>query len=152
MKTVITYGTFDLLHVGHIHLLERLAALGDRLIVGVSTDEFNQEKGKRSLYSFEERSKIVSALRCVDEVLPESNWQQKANDIVERKVDVFGIGSDWQGKFDHLKPHCEVIYLSRTANISTTDLKKSLSNIDSESIQMIKRGLDNVLELVKAIE
>lgn len=152
MKTVITYGTFDLLHVGHIHLLERLAALGDRLIVGVSTDEFNSSKGKRSLYSYEERSKIVSSLRCVDEVLPESNWQQKANDIVDRNVDIFGIGSDWQGKFDHLKSNCEVVYLSRTPNISTTDLKKALSSIDSESIKTIKRGLDNVLELVKAIE
>lgn len=152
MKTVITYGTFDLLHVGHIHLLERLAALGDRLIVGVSTDEFNQTKGKRSLYSYEERSKIVSSLRCVDEVLAECDWQQKARDIVQHNVDIFGIGSDWQGKFDDLKSNCEVIYLSRTPNISTTDLKKSLSMIDSESIRTIKRGLDNVLELVKAIE
>lgn len=152
MKTVLTYGTFDLLHVGHIHLLERLAALGDRLIVGVSTDEFNKTKGKRSLYSFEERSKIVSSLRCVDEVLRESDWQQKAKDIEQHNVDIFGIGSDWQGKFDHLKANCKVVYLSRTPNISTTDLKKALSSIDSESIKTIKRGLDNVLELVKAIE
>ncbi len=152
MKIVITYGTFDLLHVGHIHLLERLSRLGDRLVVGVSTDEFNEQKGKRSLYSFEERSKIVSALKCVDQVIAESDWQQKATDIEKYNIDIFGIGSDWQGKFDHLKEHCEVVYLSRTPNISTTDLKKSLSRIDSESIQMIKQGLDNVLELVKTIE
>lgn len=152
MKIVITYGTFDLLHVGHIHLLERLSRLGDRLVVGVSTDEFNEQKGKRSLYSFEERSKIVGALKCVDQVIAESDWQQKATDIEKYNIDIFGIGSDWQGKFDHLKEHCEVVYLSRTPNISTTDLKKSLSRIDSESIQMIKQGLDNVLELVKTIE
>ena len=152
MKTIITYGTFDLLHIGHINMLERLRALGDRLIVGVSTDEFNAIKGKNSLYSYDDRAKIVGALRCVDEVIPENDWQQKCNDIEKYSVDIFGIGADWQGKFDDLKPYCDVMYFSRTPSISTTDLKQTLSKIDSTTIQQIKSGLDSVLDLVKAIE
>ncbi|WP_340678125.1 adenylyltransferase/cytidyltransferase family protein [Paraglaciecola sp.] len=152
MKTILTYGTFDLLHVGHVNMLERLKELGDKLIVGVSSDEFNLLKGKKSLYSYAERAKIVGALRCVDLVIPEHNWAQKTQDIQQYQVDIFGIGADWQGKFDELKPLCEVVYLSRTPSISTTDLKKALSQIDSATIQQIKRGLDSVLDLVKAIE
>lgn len=152
MKTVITYGTFDLLHVGHVNMLERLAALGDKLIVGVSTDEFNLLKGKQSVYSYEERAKIISALGCVDQVIAEHDWQQKVQDIKKYQIDIFGIGADWQGKFDELNSNCEVVYLPRTPSISTTDLKKALSKIDSAAIQQIKSGLDSVLDLVKAIE
>ena len=152
MKTILTYGTFDLLHIGHLNMLERLAELGDALIVGVSTDEFNQLKGKKSVYSYADRARIVESLKCVSKVIPENSWEQKTADIAHFEVDVFGIGSDWQGKFDHLKEHCEVVYLDRTSNISTTELKKSLSQLDSDTIQRIKSGLDSVLEIVKAIE
>lgn len=152
MKTVITYGTFDLLHIGHVNMLERLAELGDKLIVGVSTDEFNLLKGKHSIYSYQERARIVGALRCVDTVIPESNWQQKQLDIETYNVAIFGIGSDWQGKFDDLKNSCEIVYLPRTDTISTTSIKGALSNIDAEVIQKIKQGLDGVLDVVKALE
>jgi glycerol-3-phosphate cytidylyltransferase len=152
VKTILTYGTFDLLHVGHVNMLERLKALGDKLIVGVSSDEFNLLKGKHSIYSYAERAKIVGALRCVDAVIPEHDWAQKVKDIQQYQVDIFGIGLDWQGKFDDLNSYCEVVYLPRTPSISTTDLKKALSQIDSATIQQIKRGLDSVLDLVKAIE
>jgi len=152
MKTVITYGTFDLLHVGHVNMLERLAELGDKLIVGVSTDEFNLLKGKHSIYSFQERAQIVGALRCVDTVIAETNWQQKQLDIETYNVAIFGIGSDWEGKFDNLKASCEIIYLPRTETISTTSIKSSLSNIDTAAIQKIKQGLDGVLDVVKALE
>ncbi|MEP4890016.1 MAG: adenylyltransferase/cytidyltransferase family protein [Aliiglaciecola sp.] len=152
MKTILTYGTFDLLHVGHVNLLERLRALGDKLIVGVSTDEFNLLKGKQCIYGYAERAKIVGALGCVDLVIPEHNWEQKSEDIKEYNIDIFGIGADWQGKFDELQTLCEVIYLPRTPSISTTSLKKALSQIDSDAIQKIKQGLDGVLDIVKALE
>lgn len=152
MKTIITYGTFDLLHIGHVNMLERLAELGDKLIVGVSTDEFNLLKGKHSVYSYAERAKIVEALRCVNQVIPEHDWSQKSQDIQHYNIDIFGIGADWQGKFDDLNSHCEVVYLPRTPSVSTTNLKKALQKIDSATIQQIKIGLDSVLDLVKAIE
>ena len=149
---VLTYGTFDLFHIGHLKMLERLRAMGDKLIVAVSTDEFNRLKGKTSVYSFEERSQIVAALACVDEVIPEHNWEQKVQDIQTHQVDIFGIGEDWRGKFDHLMPHCKVVYLERTPSISTTEVKRALSNLDSDKIKQIKDGLDSVLSIVKAIE
>lgn len=149
---VLTYGTFDLFHIGHLKMLERLRAMGDKLIVAVSTDEFNRLKGKTSVYSFEERSQIVAALACVDAVIPEHNWEQKQQDIQTHQVDIFGIGEDWRGKFDHLMPHCKVVYLERTPSISTTEVKRALSNLDSDKIKQIKDGLDSVLSIVKAIE
>lgn len=129
MKTVLTYGTFDLFHLGHVRLLRRLAALGDRLIVGCSTDEFNRGKGKKSVMSFEHRLEILEACRYVDKVIPERDWDQKIDDIKREKVDVFGMGNDWDGKFDHLKDYCEVVYLKRTENISTTQLVKEVENL-----------------------
>jgi glycerol-3-phosphate cytidylyltransferase len=120
---IITYGTFDLLHTGHLSMLHRLRALGGRLTVGVSTDEFNAMKGKRAVYSFAERAEILRNLRCVDAVIPERDWEQKARDIVEHGIDVFGMGDDWQGRFDHLTPLCRVVYLPRTAAISTTEIR-----------------------------
>ncbi|GAB3030501.1 adenylyltransferase/cytidyltransferase family protein [Bowmanella dokdonensis] len=152
MKTVITYGTFDLFHVGHVNILERLRAMGDRLIVGVSSDEFNQVKGKQSIFCYEERARIISSLRSVDMVIPEVCWQQKEHDIQKYEVSVFGIGEDWKGKFDDLKPHCEVVYLPRSPSISTTQVKRALSKLDSEKIQQIKEGLDNMLNIVRAME
>lgn len=126
MKTVLTYGTFDLFHIGHLNLLKRARALGDKLIVAVSTDEFNATKGKTTLMPFEHRVELVRSVRFVDEVIAESNWEQKISDVQQRKVDIFVMGSDWQDKFDFLKPYCEVVYLPRTDNVSSTDLKKAI--------------------------
>lgn len=126
MKTVLTYGTFDLTHVGHINILRRSRKLGDRLIVGLSTDEFNLGKDKRSVFSFPERKTILEAIRYVDKVIPEDSWDQKRQDIINNKVDVFVMGDDWKGKFDHLSDICEIVYLPRTAGISTTYLKNKL--------------------------
>lgn len=126
MKTVLTYGTFDLFHIGHLNILKRARELGDKLIVAVSTDEFNATKGKTTLMPFEHRMELVRSVRFVDEVIAESNWDQKISDVQKHKVDVFVMGSDWQGKFDFLKPHCEVVYLPRTDNVSSTDLKKAI--------------------------
>ena len=126
MKKVITYGTYDLLHVGHINLLRRARDLGDYLIVVVSSDEFNAIKGKKAYYSFEDRKKILEAIRYVDEVLPEYTWEQKIDDVVNNNVDVFVMGDDWTGKFDFLKDYCEVVYLPRTEGISTTKIKQDL--------------------------
>lgn len=129
MKTVITYGTFDLFHIGHLRLLERAKALaeGGPLIVAVSTDMFNWErKRKRSAIPYEERAAIVAALKCVDRVIPEESWEQKTKDVETYGVDLFVIGDDWAGKFDFLKPRCEVVYLPRTAGISSTRIKRDL--------------------------
>ncbi|WP_233008769.1 glycerol-3-phosphate cytidylyltransferase [Rheinheimera faecalis] len=126
MKTVLTYGTFDLFHIGHLNLLKRARELGDKLIVAVSTDEFNATKGKTTLMPFEHRVELVRSVRFVDEVIAESNWEQKISDVQQHKVDVFVMGSDWQGKFDFLKPYCEVVYLPRTDNVSSTELKKAI--------------------------
>lgn len=127
MKKVITYGTFDLLHYGHINLLQRAKALGDYLIVALSTDEFNeQSKGKVTYFSYEERKRLLEAIRYVDLVIPEENWEQKISDVKEFKVDTFVMGNDWEGKFDFLKDYCEVVYLERTPEISTTKIKSDL--------------------------
>lgn len=127
MKKVITYGTFDLLHYGHINLLQRAKQLGDYLIVALSTDEFNSEmKGKVTYFSYEERKRLLEAIRYVDLVIPEENWEQKISDVKEFKVDTFVMGNDWEGKFDFLKDYCEVVYLERTPEISTTKIKSDL--------------------------
>ena len=126
-KIVLTYGTFDMFHIGHLNLLNRLKSLGDKLIVAVSTDEFNSIKGKKTLIPFEQRALIVQNIKCVDMVISEENWEQKIDDIKKYNVDIFAMGNDWQGKFDFLKDYCEVIYLPRTQNISTTELKKELN-------------------------
>lgn len=127
MKTVLTYGTFDLLHVGHINLLRRAKALGDKLIVAISTDEFNAMKHKQAYYPFEQRKQILEAIRYVDLVIPEENWEQKVSDVQKYNVDTFVMGHDWEGEFDFLKEYCEVIYLPRTDGISTTKVKSDLS-------------------------
>ena len=129
MKRVITYGTFDLLHYGHINLLRRAKALGDYLIVALSTDEFNdREKHKRCYFSYDERKLLLEAIRYVDLVIPEENWAQKRTDVHLYQVDTFVMGDDWVGKFDFLKEEgCEVVYLPRTPEISTTQIKQDLN-------------------------
>ncbi|MBQ9063708.1 MAG: glycerol-3-phosphate cytidylyltransferase [Eubacterium sp.] len=129
MKRVITYGTYDLLHYGHINLLQRAKALGDYLIVALSTDEFNWNmKQKKCYFTYEERKKMLEALRAVDLVIPEENWEQKRSDVKLYQVDTFVMGDDWKGKFDFLEEEgVEVIYLPRTPEISTTQIKSDLS-------------------------
>ena len=127
MKKVNTYGTFDLLHYGHINLLRRAKELGDYLIVALSTDEFNwNEKQKKCFFTYEQRKKLLEAIRYVDLVIPEENWAQKISDVQEFRVDTFVIGNDWEGKFDFLRDYCEVVYLPRTPEISTTQIKQEL--------------------------
>lgn len=130
MKKVITYGTFDLLHYGHINLLRRAKALGDYLIVAISTDEFNALKGKKAYYNYETRKMMLEAIKYVDLVIPETCWEQKVEDIKKYNVDIFTMGSDWEGKFDFLKEYCEVIYLPRTEGISSTKIKKDNNYVD----------------------
>ena len=127
MKRVITYGTFDTLHYGHIRLLRRARALGDYLIVALSTDEFNALKDKAAFHSWEERKAHLEALRYVDLVIPEETWEQKRDDVLLYRVDVFTMGDDWQGKFDFLSDICEVHYLSRTEGISSTMIRDGMS-------------------------
>ncbi len=126
MKRVITYGTFDLLHWGHIRLLERARALGDYLIVATSTDQFNALKHKEAYHSFEHRKYILEAIRYVDKVIPETSWNQKIQDVKNYNIDIFVMGDDWKGQFDFLKDYCEVVYLPRTEGISTTKIKQDL--------------------------
>ena len=130
MKRVITYGTFDLLHYGHINLPRRAKAYGDYLIVALSTDEFNALKGKKSYHPYKERKEMLEAIRYVDLVIPEENWEQKINDVKEYKADIVVMGSDWANsdKFEYLKDYCEVVYLDRTEGVSTTKIKKDLKN------------------------
>lgn len=132
MKRVITYGTFDLLHYGHMLLLKRARALGDYLIVGLSSDSFNQAKNKTSYYAYEARKLMLESCRYVDLVIPENNWDQKIDDIKRYHADIFVMGHDWTGKFDFLKPYCEVIYLPRTPAISTTDVKLKIAQREKE--------------------
>jgi len=134
MRIVITYGTFDVLHIGHINLLKRARALGDSLIVALSTDEFNVGKHKSALLSYENRKAVLEAIRYVDRIIPEKTWEQKRTDVQKYDVDVFTIGDDWKGQFDFLKDLCEVIYLPRTNGISSTEIKTDIfkNGIDVE--------------------
>jgi glycerol-3-phosphate cytidylyltransferase len=128
MKRILTYGTFDLLHFGHIRLLKRAKALGDYLIVALSTEEFNELKNKKTYHNYETRKTMLEAIRYVDLVIPEENWEQKINDVEKYQVDIVVMGSDWAGsdKFEYLNDYCEVVYLDRTEGISTTKIKQDL--------------------------
>lgn len=136
MKRVITYGTYDVLHYGHINLLKRAKALGDYLIVVLSSDEFNAIKNKKSYYTYEQRKTILEACRYVDLVIPEYNWEQKIDDVQKYQADIFVMGDDWEGKFDFLRDYCEVIYLPRTPDVSSTQTKGYLNN--SKSITEVR--------------
>jgi len=135
-------------HIGHLNLLQRLSSMGDRLVVGVSTDEFNNLKGKKTLIPYSQRAAIVAGLKCVDLVIPENTWEQKVDDIKQHEITTFAMGDDWQGKFDFLNEHCQVIYLERTQNISTTELKRSLRNFLSIPKEDLLRAFD-VLEVLR---
>ncbi len=131
MKRVITYGTFDMLHYGHINLLRRAKEHGDYLVVVLSTDEFNwNSKHKKCYFTYEQRKMVLESIRYVDLVIPENNWEQKVSDVQDYKIDTFVMGSDWEGKFDFLKDYCEVVYLPRTEGISTTQIKSDLNSKD----------------------
>jgi len=126
LKKVITYGTFDLIHSGHINLLRRAKEMGDYLIVAISTDKFNAIKNKKAYHTFEDRKMILKAIRYVDEVIPEHSWDQKIDDVKKNRIDLFVMGDDWQGKFDFLKDYCDVVYLPRTDGVSTSRIKEHL--------------------------
>jgi glycerol-3-phosphate cytidylyltransferase len=151
MKTVITYGTFDLFHVGHVRLLKRLSVLGGKLIVGISSDEFNEIKGKSSFFSYNERAEIVAACQYVDEVFPEHHWEQKIEDVKKYQADIFAMGDDWEGKFDFLKEFCEVSYLKRTEDVSTTKIKRTLASLQRSDLEKIESSLHDVIAVVKAM-
>jgi glycerol-3-phosphate cytidylyltransferase len=127
MKRIITYGTFDLLHYGHINLLKRAKQQGDYLIVALSSNEFNKSKGKQCYFTYEERKQLLESIRYVDLVIEEKNWEQKISDVKEYRVEKLVMGDDWEGKFDFMKEYCEVLYLSRTPEISTTKIKQELN-------------------------
>ena len=150
-KTVITYGTFDLFHIGHLNIIRRLSALGDRLIVAVSTDEFNAIKGKKPVVPFEQRLEIVESIKYVDLAIPEDRWSQKREDIETYDVDILGMGADWEGKFDELSDQVELVYLPRTDGISTTEMKRILSAFDARHVEELKRTIDNIGQIVKEL-
>ena len=127
MKRIITYGTFDTFHWAHMKLLQRARTMGDWLAVGLSSDEFNKTKGKTSHFSYEERKQILDGVKYVDFIFPENNWEQKREDIIKYNIDIFVIGDDWRGKFDYLSDLCQVVYLPRTPQISSTIIKKHLT-------------------------
>ena len=143
MKRVLTYGTFDLLHYGHIRLLQRAKALGDYLIVALSTDDFNELKGKKAYHNYETRKKMLESIRYVDLVIPEECWEQKISDVKKDDVDIVVMGSDWAGsdKFDYLQDYCEVVYLDRTEGISSTKIKRDLG------LQDAKNGINQIPEV-----
>ncbi len=140
-KRVITYGTFDLLHHGHINLLRRCRALGDHLTVALSTDEFNRGKGKSCFHSYEDRACVLEAIRYVDLVVPETTWDQKTSDVKDFQIDIFVMGDDWKGEFDFLREQCQVIYLPRTPGISTSFIKNELSRESTKETMVINTKL-----------
>lgn len=151
-KVVLTYGTFDLFHIGHLNLLQRLKELGDVLVVGVSTDEFNASKGKQTIVSFQDRLRIVQNIKCVDLAIAENSWDQKRDDIQKHGVSVFGIGDDWKGKFDELADLCEVVYLPRTADVSSTSMKKLLNVLDKTHIDELRQALGIISTIIERFD
>jgi len=149
MKKIITYGTFDLFHVGHVRLLSRIADLGDHLTVACSTDSFNSLKGKKCIFPYEERKEILESCTFVDKVIPENNWEQKPEDIKEYNIDTFIMGSDWSGKFDYLQDVVEVLYLPRTENISSTDVKNAINSYHEDRLAKSINSLEAALKQIK---
>lgn len=150
-RVVLTYGTFDLFHVGHVRLLQRLRALGTSLVVGLSTDEFNAGKGKQSVIPYEARKEVLQACRYVDKVIPENSWDQKASDIHRENASIFAMGDDWAGRFDELAAFCEVVYLPRTRDISTTDIKGWVSMLRAEQVSELLASADKLRGLIAAL-
>ena len=134
---IITYGTYDLFHIGHLRLLKMVKSLSKNLIVGVSTDEFNTKKSKKTIIPYDQRKEIIENIKCVDLVIPEISWEQKVDDIKKYSINAFAMGSDWKGKFDFLRDYCEVIYLPRTENISSTEIKMQIDALlEEHSIEL----------------
>lgn len=153
MTTILTYGTFDLFHIGHLNLLNELKSRGDRLVVGVSSDKFNASKGKKTIIPFDQRIEIVRNIKSVDEVFAEESWDQKISDISKYKADVFAMGDDWVGKFDFLTDHgVKVLYLPRTIGISSSQLKDTLRPFGKIEIAKLKEALDVVSQIIQDIE
>jgi glycerol-3-phosphate cytidylyltransferase len=148
-RVVLTYGTFDIFHIGHVRLLQRARQLGDRLIVGCSTDEFNAGKGKKAIFPYEHRRAILESCRHVDEVIPETSWDQKAEDVRRHGVDVFAMGDDWAGKFDFLQDQVQVVYLPRTEGISTTEVKAVIGAIQQEHRRQILNAAEHLMTLLQ---
>jgi len=148
MSTVITYGTFDLFHIGHLKLLQRLRALGDRLVVGVSTDEFNALKGKKTVVSYEHRVEIVRSVRYVDAAFPEQTWEQKRADIAREGATIFAMGDDWVGKFDDLADVCEVVYLPRTQDVSTTEIRQLVAALHADKLAELKAAANHLQQVI----
>lgn len=142
MKKVITYGTFDLFHIGHLKIFQRAIKYGDELIVGVSTDHFNQIKGKKTIVPYDQRAEIVSNIKCVSKVIPENSWDQKRDDIIKYNIDTLVMGDDWKGKFDSLKDICNVVYLERTSDVSSSLIKTSLKRFITTDLEDIQKAID----------
>lgn len=151
MKTVVTYGTFDLFHVGHVRLLKRLKSLGDRLVVGLSSDEFNLVKGKKTIIPYADRREVLLSCRYVDEVFEENTWEQKRQDLLREQAAIFAIGDDWAGKFDDLQDIVEVLYLPRTKDISTTELKTVIHQINEEKLREIRNVASHLNGLINKL-
>ncbi|MES2844899.1 MAG: glycerol-3-phosphate cytidylyltransferase [Pseudomonadota bacterium] len=151
MTTVITYGTFDLFHIGHARLLQRVHSLGNRVIVGCSTDEFNAQKGKKSMFSYEDRAEILSACKYVSGVIPEDSWDQKVGDVKKYNVDIFAMGDDWVGKFDFLSEHTKVVYLPRTSGISTTEIKSVMTSFKEEKLFEVRNVMGHLTRLIDTL-
>jgi len=151
-RTVITYGTFDLFHVGHLRLLKRARELGDYLIVGVSTDQFNAIKGKKTIIPYDQRAEIVQSIRYVDQVIPEQSWEQKVEDIQKFNIDLLVMGEDWKGKFDDLKAYCEVVYLPRTQGVSSSQLKNSLKGLLDISPVKLREAIEVLQQILNDLE
>lgn len=150
-RIVLTYGTFDIFHVGHVRLLRRARRLGDFLIVGCSTDEFNAEKGKKSIFPYEHRQEILQSNEHVDMVIPEKSWDQKLNDIRKHQVDVFTMGDDWAGRFDDLQGEVDVTYLPRTDGISTTEVKEIMRSLAEDHKRQILNAGDHLMDLLRRL-
>lgn len=152
MKKILTYGTFDMFHIGHLNLLKRAKELGDFLVVGISSDDFNNLKNKKTLIPFEERRSILDAIKYVNTTIKEDSWNQKIIDIQKYDINIFVMGDDWKGKFDYLEEYCEVIYLPRTENISTTELKENLKSFFNIDIDGLKQATNTINSILKALE
>lgn len=150
-RIVVTYGTFDLFHIGHLRLLQRLRDLGDALYVGISTDEFNEGKGKRSFIRYEHRAEIVGALAIVAGTFPESTWEQKRDDIRRMNASVLGMGDDWSGRFDEYRDICEVVYVPRTPDVSSTSLRERLAPFGDEEREKLQAALEVMSDLLRSL-